>query len=48
VGALAVAFFASLPWIGWVVQLLTLMIGLGALLLERRDSWQRLPAESHA
>jgi hypothetical protein len=48
VGALVVAFFASLPWIGWVVQLLVLMIGLGALLLERRDSWQRLPAGSHA
>ena len=48
VGALVVAFFASLPLIGWIVQLLTLMIGLGALLLEWRDSWQRLPAESHA
>ena len=48
VGALVVAFFASLPWIGWVVQLLVLMIGLGALLLERRDSWRRLPAESPA
>ncbi|HKQ76875.1 MAG TPA: hypothetical protein VJ810_24480 [Blastocatellia bacterium] len=48
VGALVVAFFALLPWIGWVVQALVLMIGLGALLLERRDSWQRLPAESHA
>jgi hypothetical protein len=48
VGALAVAFFASLPWIGWVVQSLVVMIGLGALLLERKDSWQRLPAESHA
>jgi hypothetical protein len=48
VGALVVAFFASLPLIGWVVQLLVLMIGLGALLLERRDSWQRLPVESHA
>jgi hypothetical protein len=48
VGALVIAFFASLPWIGWVVQSLVLTIGLGALLLERRDSWRRLPAESHA
>jgi hypothetical protein len=42
-GALVVAFFASLPWVGWIVQSLVLIIGLGALILERRDSWRRLP-----
>jgi hypothetical protein len=44
-GALAVALLASLPWIGWLFQLLILMVGLGALLLERRDSYQRMRAE---
>jgi hypothetical protein len=48
VGALVVAFFASLPWIGWVVQSLVLTIGLGALLLDRKDSWRRFPVESPA
>jgi cytoskeletal protein CcmA (bactofilin family) len=48
VGALVVSFFASLPLFGWIVQALVLVIGFGALILERRDSWQRLPAESHA
>jgi hypothetical protein len=43
-GALVVALLASLPWIGWLFQLLTLMAGLGALLLERRDSYQRMRA----
>jgi len=46
IGALAVALLASLPWIGWLFQLLILMVGLGALLLERRDSYQRMRAES--
>jgi len=44
-GALVVAFFASLPWVGWIVQFLVLIIGLGALILERRDYWRRLPVE---
>jgi hypothetical protein len=48
IGALVVSFFASLPWVGWIVQALVLIIGLGALILERKDSWQRLPAERHA
>lgn len=48
VGALALAFLASLPWIGWAIQLLTLMTGLGALILERKDARRRLPAESLA
>jgi hypothetical protein len=46
IGALAVALLASLPWIGWLFQLLILMVGLGALLLERRDSYQRMRAEA--
>jgi hypothetical protein len=37
-GALIVSFFMSLPWIGGIVQLIVLMIGFGALVLERRDS----------
>jgi hypothetical protein len=44
-GALVVAFFASLPWVGWIVQFLVLIIGLGALILERRDYWRGLPVE---
>ncbi len=47
-GALVVSFFSSLPWVGWVIQLVVLMIGVGALILERKDSWQLLPAESPA
>jgi hypothetical protein len=35
---LIVSFFMSLPWIGGIVQLIVLMIGFGALVLERRDS----------
>jgi cytoskeletal protein CcmA (bactofilin family) len=42
-GALVVAFFTSLPWVGGVVQLLVLIIGLGALILEGKDSWRGLP-----
>jgi hypothetical protein len=45
-GALVVSFLASLPWIGWVVQILVLMIGFGALILERKDSRQQALAES--
>jgi hypothetical protein len=48
VGALLVSFFASLPWVGWIVQTLVLVVGFGALILERKDFWQRLPAESHS
>jgi len=47
-GALALTFFASLPWIGWLVELVALMIGFGALMLERKDSRQQMPAESPA
>jgi hypothetical protein len=44
-GALVVAFFVSLPWVGWIMQSLVLIIGFGALILERRDSWRGLPVE---
>lgn len=37
-GALIVSLFISLPWIGGIAQLIVLLIGLGALVLERRDS----------
>lgn len=39
-GALVLSLLASLPWVGWIVWLLVPMIGLGALLLERRDAWR--------
>ncbi|MGH7825690.1 MAG: hypothetical protein ACREQ7_11025 [Candidatus Binatia bacterium] len=42
VGALVVSLFMSLPWIGGIVQLIVLLIGFGALVLERRDSRHRL------
>jgi hypothetical protein len=48
IGALVVAFLVSLPWIGWLFQSLIMMTGLGALLLERRDSYQRMHAEAPA
>src|SRR5690606_24320981 len=40
VGALVLSFLASLPWIGWIAWLAVPMLGLGALLLERRDAWR--------
>jgi cytoskeletal protein CcmA (bactofilin family) len=45
VGALVVAFFVSLPWIGWVMQSLVLLLGFGGLILERRDSWRGFRVE---
>jgi hypothetical protein len=44
-GALVIALLASLPLIGWGFQLVILMTGLGALLLERRDSYQKIQPE---
>src|SRR5262245_4151752 len=41
VGALAVSFCASLPWIGGLFWLAVLASGLGALLLERSDFIQK-------
>jgi hypothetical protein len=38
VGALAVSLLMSLPWIGGIVQLIVLLIGFGALVLEQRES----------
>jgi hypothetical protein len=44
VGALLLSFVAALPWIGWVAWLAVPVLGLGALLLERREAWRRQPA----
>ncbi len=38
VGALVVSLLMSLPWIGGIVQLIVLLIGFGALVLEQRES----------
>jgi hypothetical protein len=48
VGSLAVAACVSLPWIGGIVQLLALLIGLGALLLDQRDFALRLRSQGLA
>jgi len=47
-GVLVVSFLATLPWIGWHVQLLALLIEFGALILERKDSRWAAPVESVA
>lgn len=44
VGALLVSFVISLPWIGWVVLLAALCVGLGAAILERGDMLRTLRA----
>ncbi|HWO43058.1 MAG TPA: hypothetical protein VNO43_14755 [Candidatus Eisenbacteria bacterium] len=38
VGALVVSLVTSLPWIGGIAQLIVLLVGFGALVLERRES----------
>ena len=48
VGAVAVATCVSLPWIGWLVQSLLLMIGFGAVVLDQRDFALRLRAQGLA
>jgi hypothetical protein len=40
VGALAISLAISLPWVGWYAQLIVLLIGFGALTLERWHSRQ--------
>ena len=40
VGALLLSLLAALPWIGWLAWLLVPLLGMGALLLERRDAWR--------
>lgn len=40
VGALLLSFIAALPWIGWIAWLLVPLLGVGALLLERKDAWR--------
>lgn len=48
VGALVVAFLTALPWIGWLLQLAVLVMGVGALLVEQWGSLRRLQAEGLA
>ena len=46
--ALIVGVCVSLPWIGWLVQSLILLIGFGALMLDQRDLALRLRAQGLA
>ena len=48
VGALVVGGCVSLPWVGWLVQFLALLIGFGAVVLDRRDFTLRLRAQELA
>ena len=48
VGALVVGVCVSLPWVGWLVQLLALLIGFGAVVLDQRDFALRLRAQGLA
>jgi hypothetical protein len=48
VGALAVGVCVSLPWVGWLFQLLALLIGFGAVVLDQRDFALRLRAQGLA
>jgi hypothetical protein len=47
-GALVLTFFSALPWVGWLVRCVVLMLGFGALVLERRDLLLRLRAQGLA
>lgn len=38
IGALLILFLAALPWIGWLAWLLVPLLGMGAVLLARRDT----------
>jgi hypothetical protein len=42
VGALALSLAMSLPWVGWIVQIAVVIVGLGAFLLERFQFRQEL------
>jgi len=48
VGAIAVGACMSLPLVGWLAQLLALLIGLGAIVLDQRDFALRLRAQGVA
>src|SRR6266508_3923905 len=48
VGAVAVAICVSLPWIGWLVQLLVLLVGFGAVVLDQREFALRLRTQGLA
>lgn len=43
-GTLLLAFFASLPWVGWLVQLVVLLLGMGAVVLEAISNRSKLTA----
>jgi hypothetical protein len=47
-GAILIAIATSLPWIGWLISLLTVMFGFGALALERRDLLLKLRVQGLA
>lgn len=47
-GAIIVAFFTSLPWIGGLIQFIVFVAGFGAMLVERWDLMRRLRAEGIA
>ncbi len=48
VGAVAVGACVSLPWVGGLAQLLALLIGFGAIVLDQRDFAMRLRAQGLA
>jgi hypothetical protein len=48
VGAVAVGACMSLPWVGWLAQLLALLIGFGAVVLDQRELALRLRAQGLA
>jgi hypothetical protein len=47
-GALLVSVAMALPWVGWLFGLIVLLVGFGALLMERYERLLRLRAEDHA
>jgi cytoskeletal protein CcmA (bactofilin family) len=46
-GATFVSLLTSLPWIGWIAQIAVVVIGLGALVIERMDASRRVLAPEH-
>jgi hypothetical protein len=45
VGVVAVGACMSLPWVGWLAQLLVLLVGFGAIVLDQRDFAMRLRSQ---
>ncbi|MGD9562546.1 MAG: hypothetical protein AB7F88_10605 [Pyrinomonadaceae bacterium] len=48
IGALVVSLLVSLPWVGWLIQLVVLILGFGAVMLERWDLRRQLGREGWA